>query len=80
MPGIPKTLLEMLGNNRLVIEHHKGIQCYGPEEIMVRTTFGQLQIRGRELSLCCMRREQLCIVGLIDALELMGRESHGPVE
>ena len=76
----PKTLFEVLGNGRVVIEYHRGITCYTPEEIWVRTTFGQLQIQGKELSLCCMRREQLCIMGEIDALVLKGREMNGFVE
>ena len=80
LPGKPKTLLEVLGKNRLIIEHHRGISCYAPEEIWVKTTFGQLQIRGADLRLCCMSRQQLCILGRIDALELIGRESHGSVE
>lgn len=80
MPGKPKTLMELLGNHRLVIEHHQGIRCYAPEEILVRTTFGMLLIQGSDLHLCCMSRQQLCIIGRIDVLTLTGREAHGSVE
>lgn len=76
----PETLVEVLGKKRMVIEHHAGISCYASEEIVVRTTFGQLRIQGKELTLCCMRREQLCITGIFDSLELIGREKHGSVE
>lgn len=80
IPGKPKTLVELLGNHRLVIEHHQGIRCYAPEEILVKTTFGMLSIQGADLHLCCMSRQQLCIMGRIDVLTLIGRESHGSVE
>ena len=76
----PQTLFEVLGNGRLVIEHHRGISCYAQEEIMVKTTFGHLLIRGKNLTLCCMRRDQLCILGQIDVLELKGSEACGSVE
>ena len=75
----PRTLLEMLGKNRIVMEYHKGICSYGPEEICVRTSYGHIRILGRELNLCCMRREQLCIIGTIESLELMGGDDLGPV-
>lgn len=75
-----RTLLEILEKKRLVIEHHRGIQCYGTEEILVRTSFGQLHISGGNLSLCCMSREQLCVTGRIDSVELIGRHDNGSVE
>lgn len=76
----PKTLLEVLGKRRLVVEHHRGICCYAPEEISIKTTYGLLRIQGRGLTLCCMSREQLCIMGTIDTLTLEGRESDGALE
>lgn len=75
-----KTLMEILGKERVVIEHHRGIQCYGTDEILVRTTFGQLRISGSGLKLCCMSREQLCITGRVDAVELIGRMANGTLE
>lgn len=74
------TLLEIVGRERLVIERHRGIQCYGNEEIQVRATFGHIQISGAGLKLCCMSREQLCITGRIDEVKLMGRAGFGAVE
>ena len=76
----PKTLVEVLGKCRLIVEHHKGILCYMPEEIRIRTTYGQLIIQGSGLNLCCMRRDQLCIMGVIDAVWLQGRDESGSVE
>jgi hypothetical protein len=51
-----------------------------PEEIRIRTTYGQLIIQGSGLNLCCMRRDQLCIMGVIDAVWLQGRDESGSVE
>lgn len=69
----PKTLVELWGQNRVLVEHHKGILRYGTEEILVGATFGALHVRGAELRLCCMSREQLFISGCITAVELEGR-------
>lgn len=73
-------MLEIVGKERLVIERHRGIQCYGAEEIVVRVSYGHLQISGTGLRLCCMSREQLCITGRIDEVRLMGRGDGGTVE
>lgn len=76
----PKTLVELLGMGRLVVEHHRGILCYSPEEIRIRTTYGHLAIQGSSLTLCCIHRDQLCITGVINAMELHGRDGRGSVE
>ena len=70
----PRTLVELLGAERLVIEHHMGLLGYGEEEITVRGTGGMLVISGEDLKLCCMSREQLCIRGRIHRLELVKGE------
>lgn len=71
---LPRTLVEIWGNRRVLVERHQGILDYGTEEILVGATFGTVRIRGRELRLCCMSREQLFISGKIDSVELEGRE------
>lgn len=64
------TLVEVLGTGRVLVEHHKGILGYGDEEIIVGATFGLVCIRGKELRLCCMSREQLFIAGQIREIAL----------
>ena len=71
-PGVDRTLVELLGRSRLLVEHHRGIVGYGPEEILISTEDGLLEIRGQELRLCCMSREQLVICGEIQGLRLEG--------
>ena len=61
----PKTLVELYGNERVLIEEHRGILSYGDEEIRVSTSFGVAVIQGMELRLCCMSRSQLVIRGRI---------------
>ena len=69
----PRTLVEIVGNQRLLVEHHRGILGYGTEEILVGTGYGMLRITGSELRLCCMSRQQLFISGRIDAVVLEER-------
>lgn len=70
----PRTLVEILGRSRVLVEHHKGILGYGDEEILVGATFGMVCVTGKDLRLCCMSREQLFISGRIDGLRLEGGE------
>lgn len=70
----PRTLVELLGRNRVLVEHHRGILGYGAEEILIGATFGLVAVEGRELRLCCMSREQVFINGTIEAIRLEGRE------
>ncbi len=64
----PKTLVELYGNERVLIEEHRGILSYGDEEIRVGTSFGVAVIQGMELRLCCMSRSQLVIRGRIGCI------------
>lgn len=66
MEGLrPKTLVELYGSERVLIEEHRGILGYGDAQIRVGTSFGALVIEGTELRLCCMSRSQLVIRGRI---------------
>lgn len=61
----PRTLVELYGIERVLIEQHRGILAYGSECIRVGTSFGELVVEGLELRLCCMSRSQLVIRGRI---------------
>lgn len=61
----PRTLVELYGNERVLIEEHRGILGYGQEEIRVGTSYGIAVIEGLDLRLCCMSRSQLVIRGRI---------------
>ena len=72
LPG--QVLVEIAGENRVLIEHHRGVREYGHEKICVRVSYGMVQVCGRGLHLRCMTRSQLVICGCIRGITLMGKE------
>ena len=66
----PRTLTEIYGSERLLVEHHRGILGYGTACIRIAVTFGQLVVEGDELRLCCMSRSQLVIRGKLRSVRL----------
>lgn len=71
MPGKP--LVEICGNDRVLIENHRGVKGYGQERIIVAVTYGEIHICGRCLQLHRMSRERLVIRGRIDHVALHRR-------
>ena len=71
VPGQP--LVEICGENRLLIENHRGVSRYGSEMICVRVAFGEIGIRGSDLTLGRMSRTQLLICGTIESVVLVRR-------
>lgn len=72
LPGLP--LVELAGQNRVLIENHRGVCAYGREQISVRVSYGEVNVRGCGLELAKMSREQLVITGRIDAVALIRRK------
>jgi len=66
-------LVELAGQNRVLIENHLGVLAYSLEEIQVKVCYGSVRVIGSELRLMEMNKEQLVISGRIDALQLFGR-------
>ena len=73
LPG--QVLVEITGENRVLIEHHCGVREYSRERIGVKVKYGMLQVCGSCLELRCMTREQLVISGKIDCIVLKRRNS-----
>jgi len=69
IPGIP--LLELNGDDRILIENHKCVMGYSEKEILIRVSFGVLRIVGDEMVLACVKKEQLVIHGMIDSICLL---------
>ena len=67
--GVP--LVEIMGDGRVLIEHHRGVVAYGCEEIRVRVCYGAVSISGRNLYLARMTGEQIVICGTIEAVQLL---------
>lgn len=71
MPG--QTIVELAGENRVLIENHKGVKAYSCEKIVVKVQYGFLSVCGCGLELQRMSREQLVIRGRIDGVSLHRR-------
>lgn len=74
-PILKQPLLELCGEHRVLIEHHKGIGEYSSRFINVKVRFGSVMIGGTGLEICMMTSEQLIITGDIETVTLLkGRE------
>jgi len=65
-------LIELVGQRRVLIEHHKGVLAYSSEEVQVKVDFGKLSVKGCGLYLSQINSEQLVIHGHIELLQLSG--------
>ncbi len=73
LPGEPlpgQSLVELVGQRRVLIENHRGVVQYGDTEICVRVTYGCIRVCGKELRLMRMNKQQLIISGLVDSIIL----------
>ncbi len=66
-------LVELAGENRVLIENHLGVLAYSPEKIEVKVEYGKVCVEGENLKLMEMSREQLVIYGRIMHLQLFRR-------
>ena len=69
MRGCPLT--EILGNNRVLIENHKGIVAYESNRICVGTCVGVIAIEGVALEIKCITKENLIIIGQIHRAQFL---------
>jgi sporulation protein YqfC len=65
--GVPKVVL--VGEERALIENHKGVVEYGSERVRVRTDCGLLEIGGANLTLGRLGKSDLVVQGKIVRLE-----------
>ena len=72
LPG--QVLVEITGENRVLIENHGGVREYSRERIGVNVQYGVLLVCGSCLELKCMTREILVICGNIEGIALKRRE------
>lgn len=71
LPIMP--LVEIAGDNRVLIEGHKGVTKYSREKICVKVKYGYVSVCGSNLKLSRMSREQLVISGSIDCVQIQRR-------
>lgn len=71
LPGIP--LVEMFGDQRVLIENHCGVTAYADTEICIKVKHGCIHVCGTQLNLALMSKERLVICGKIASVQLLGR-------
>lgn len=71
MPAQP--IIEIAGEQRMLVENHRGVSAYSSERILINVEFGAVCVCGCGLRLLRMTREQLVIRGRIDTVSLQRR-------
>lgn len=66
MPG--QILVEIFGNQRVLIENHQGVLCYGPTEIRIKFRKGNISVQGSGMTLAHMTKYRLVITGCISGV------------
>ena len=69
-----ESVVELVGNRRVLIEHHKGICQYQQEKIGVRLHCGKLYVSGKRMEITKMSKDQLVISGYIHSVSLEERD------
>lgn len=70
-PMLRLPLVEILGQQRVLVENHQGVNQYGCDKIGIKVCYGSLCICGRNLKLLQMTKERLIITGCIDSVHLV---------
>ena len=71
MPTQP--IIEIAGEQRMLVENHRGVSAYNSERILINVEFGAICVCGCGLRLFRMTREQLVIRGKIVSVSLLRR-------
>lgn len=66
--GVPK--LEVTGNGELVLEQHRGIERYSPEEVCIRVRPGAVRVAGSGLYIRLMNSKRIALRGTIRSITL----------
>lgn len=69
-PTPTQPVVELLGEGRVLIEHHRGVNQYSTERVQVRVCYGEVRVLGRNLRLRLMTGHKLVILGKIDGIEV----------
>lgn len=72
IPG--QSVVEILGERRVLIEGHRGVREYSGDKIGVNMPFGSVSISGCDLELTHMTVDQLVICGIIWDITLNRRD------
>lgn len=67
--NMPK--MNIIGNNQMLIENHRGIIEYGPSLIRVNSTIGVIRLKGEDLNLRNIGVEDIMVTGDIRSMEFI---------
>ena len=71
LPG--QTVVEVIGEGRVLVEGHDGVLEYSDLEIGIKTGYGIAKICGSNLKLTIMDKKRLVITGVVQFVELLRR-------
>ncbi len=71
LPG--QSLVELVGDSRVLVENHQGVTEYSRCRIGATVSFGRVLVCGENLELARMTQRQLVITGRVEAVTLMRR-------
>ena len=63
-------VVEVFGDNRVLIENHRGVYKYGSEEIAIYMKYGRISVTGEKLTLALMTRQRIVICGYICGVQI----------
>lgn len=66
---LPK--LTMVGDRQLSLENHRGIIEYDPDRVRVSTNQGEIRVRGADLCIRSIAKEEILLAGQILAVEFV---------
>ena len=66
--GMPR--IELIGDGQLRVERHRGILAYDPAEVHIGAGRMTIRVRGLDLELRTMNRQELIITGRVFSVEL----------
>lgn len=72
LPG--QSLVELAGDNRILIENHRGVIEYSRCRIGIAMHTGRILVCGQGLELARMTRDQLVIIGQVEHIHLLRKE------
>ena len=64
-------LIEISGDHRVLVEHHKGVSEYGENQIGILVKYGTIVVLGQGLTLSMMSKDRLIVTGSIEAIQLI---------
>lgn len=66
-------IVEILGENRVLVENHRGIKGYSRQCVIIHVRFGEIYILGDCLQVVRMSKDRVIIRGVIHQVSLKRR-------